>query len=805
MITNELVEFIKAQRAVGKDDGFIRQTLLASGGWEHSDVDEALAIAGPSNMAVPRPPQPPAPAPLQNTPAVQVMPSAPPVQSPVPAPAQAPQQTYAEHQAPAGDAHQWSSMGGQFAPRSNLVSPQSQAQAQSQAAAQASSQPFILRQSASQVPVAPKPSHKKALVFAIIALLLIAGGAYAYVTGSLTSLPFMPSKAPYSEADLLSGLLASVSKIDSAEYRLSMNLRTVAREKGAVPYTIDEKAREMLKVKYQNDSVRIQEMQTILNSIRTINGYTSYDKPPANPVYPRSIKELASSIKSKGTYYYDTPKESDPSGAPYRYEIKADGSGFALSIDLETQEAIDDLARYNRELERVAKDDPGYADQMTISGKTVTFNEKTRSVYLYGLQEPYIAMLTEYAKSAPENLDFTGAIAGTFSYPKGETPTDWRSNLTLSGDFDDLSINVDFEARKVGEDYYFIANKFPSFFYFSMLSPLKGKWVKITSEEATTTSGYGYSMIGSLKSELRSAESDYKQKRELLANDLRKIARIADEGRFFQHVGGPALEEVDGVKAYRYDLRINKDTFISTMERLAIEFKDDRYGYGLDTDELISLLKTDENSYTLDYMSKNVFFTLWADKDGKPVRGDIRFRIVPPDSVEHLALKQIELTISLALANINNAPKVDAPRDFITAEEADDLLDNPFEEAREKGRDASIKAQLSNMRAQAELYYDTNKSSYAGVCTSGQSKEGVGLLLMNLNGNEESKTILQTKIGTAGAYDSITCHDSASAYVVEAPLSASSAEYPIMWCVDSTGASAQKTSVLAPNQTVCRQ
>lgn len=796
MITNELVEFIKAQRAAGKDDGSIRQALLAGGGWEHSDVDEALAIAGPSGVAVPRPPQPQPPRP--SVPPVQVMPSAPPAQSPTQASAPVPQQAPVRDQAPVGDAHRWSSMGGEFAPRSNLVPPQPQA------AAQASSQPFIMRQPASQAPAAPKSSHKRALVFAVIALLLIAGGAYAYVTGSLTSLPFMPSKAPYSETDLLSGLLASVSKIDSAEYRLSMNLRTVAREKGAVPYAIDEKAQEMLKVKYQNDSVRIQEMQTILNSIRTLNGYTSYDKPPADPVYPRSINELASSLKSKGTYYYDTPKESDPSGAPYRYERNADESGFTLSIDLETQEAIDDLTRYNRELERVAKDDPGYAGQMAIEGRTVTLNEKTRSVYLYGLREPYIAMLTEYAKSAPENLDFTGAIAGTFSYPKGETPTDWRSNFTLSGDFDDLSINIDVEARKVGEDYYFIANKFPSFFYFSMLSPIKGKWVKITSDEATTTEGYGYSMIGGLKSELRSAERDYKEKRELLANDLRKIARIADEKGLFQNAGGPALEEIDGLKAYRYDLRINKDTFISTMERLALEFKDDRYGYGFDTDGLISLLKTDENSYTLDYMSKNVFFTLWADKEGKPVRGDVRFRIVPPDSVEHLAGKQIELTISISLANINSAPKVLAPKDFITAEEADDLLDSPFEEARGKGRDASIKATLSNARAQAEIYYDTN-DGYKGVCSSGKSSEGIGLLLMDLN-TEGSGLVTQLQSSAnKGAYNAITCHDSAAAWVAEAPLSASTAEYPIMWCVDSTGSSAQKTSVLAANALVCRQ
>src|SRR3972149_4116109 len=39
--------------------------------------------------------------------------------------------------------------------------------------------------------------------------------------------------------------------------------------------------------------------------------------------------------------------------------------------------------------------------------------------------------------------------------------------------------------------------------------------------------------------------------------------------------------------------------------------------------------------------------------------------------------------------------------------------------ARSKGADAASKAQLSNARAQAEIFYDENDNSYASVCAPG--------------------------------------------------------------------------------------
>ena len=200
MITNEIVEYIKAQRASGKDDSIIRQSLLSGGGWDHTDVDEALAIAGPNAFAMPRPPAPPQP-PRPTTPAIQVMPSAPatqpapqapvtnvasnptpqpmqtsapryaPAPPPVPAPAPVSMPTPTPVQAPS---NQWSSMPGQFTPRASVMP--TQASVQPNAFQSPSSQN-------SQQMTPPARSHAGALIVTVIVLLLLGAGGYAYYAG----------------------------------------------------------------------------------------------------------------------------------------------------------------------------------------------------------------------------------------------------------------------------------------------------------------------------------------------------------------------------------------------------------------------------------------------------------------------------------------------------------------------------------------------------------------------------------------------------------------------------------------------
>lgn len=96
--------------------------------------------------------------------------------------------------------------------------------------------------------------------------------------------------------------------------------------------------------------------------------------------------------------------------------------------------------------------------------------------------------------------------------------------------------------------------------------------------------------------------------------------------------------------------------------------------------------------------------------------------------------------------------------------------------ARDKGSDAAIKANLTNMRAQAELSYDDNSRSYANVCSDAADM-----------------------VTAAGA----TCADTSTAWAAAAGLSDGST-----FCVDSTGNAASSsvaaaTEVTADTDLVC--
>ncbi len=93
--------------------------------------------------------------------------------------------------------------------------------------------------------------------------------------------------------------------------------------------------------------------------------------------------------------------------------------------------------------------------------------------------------------------------------------------------------------------------------------------------------------------------------------------------------------------------------------------------------------------------------------------------------------------------------------------------------ARSKGADAAIKSNVTNARAQAELFYDNNSGVYSTLCTSGTN---------NL-------TQFITGATNAGS-TAVVCADSDTQWALEAKLKSSTVYY----CVDSTGAAATSSA-----------
>ena len=114
--------------------------------------------------------------------------------------------------------------------------------------------------------------------------------------------------------------------------------------------------------------------------------------------------------------------------------------------------------------------------------------------------------------------------------------------------------------------------------------------------------------------------------------------------------------------------------------------------------------------------------------------------------------------------------------------------------ARAKGSDAAIKASLSSARAQSELFYDEGQT-YLNVCTSGTNNikpmvDGAAAKLASGN----IATANAFTYSSAGATNSAVCHDTALGWAalvsLKAPTTTSAG-----WCVDSTGAAKESTSL----------
>jgi prepilin-type N-terminal cleavage/methylation domain-containing protein len=129
--------------------------------------------------------------------------------------------------------------------------------------------------------------------------------------------------------------------------------------------------------------------------------------------------------------------------------------------------------------------------------------------------------------------------------------------------------------------------------------------------------------------------------------------------------------------------------------------------------------------------------------------------------------------------------------------------------ARGKGNDAAVQSDLRNANAQAELYYSDNTTlinSYKNVCTATIASDGaLGIGTFVTAAALVSKSVVNNAVGTAGTYNTATCHVDANvtAWAAEAPITGSASASPVMWCVDNSGKSKRETSNLAANILSC--
>jgi prepilin-type N-terminal cleavage/methylation domain-containing protein len=133
--------------------------------------------------------------------------------------------------------------------------------------------------------------------------------------------------------------------------------------------------------------------------------------------------------------------------------------------------------------------------------------------------------------------------------------------------------------------------------------------------------------------------------------------------------------------------------------------------------------------------------------------------------------------------------------------------------ARNKGKDAAVKSQLSSMRAQAEIFYSTAET-YDAICTSDINVApgafgGTGGLIAAIVNSEGVSTTPNPVLGTAGSAVSpylVTCHSKVDSWAAEAPLvsvAPATGATVKMYCVDSVGASKEEDAAMIADATAC--
>lgn len=109
--------------------------------------------------------------------------------------------------------------------------------------------------------------------------------------------------------------------------------------------------------------------------------------------------------------------------------------------------------------------------------------------------------------------------------------------------------------------------------------------------------------------------------------------------------------------------------------------------------------------------------------------------------------------------------------------------------ARSKGNDAKVKAQLSGLRAAAEIYYDNTGSYGTATNTCGQQMFADATILAYVNGMP-SNVVVKCVATNAG-------------YSVSATLLGVTDANADHWCVDSSGASRAQAAQQADADITC--
>jgi hypothetical protein len=312
------------------------------------------------------------------------------------------------------------------------------------------------------------------------------------------------------------------------------------------------------------------------------------------------------------------------------------------------------------------------------------------------------------------------------------------------------AISVEAELRLIDKVFYAQLSKAPTLGTLSLLIPNISQYVnKWFSIPISTLSSLDSKLASSSAITLTDEQRGY----------IRKMFR---DSNFIKPIAKLSTETVSGEASYHFSFDLNKDAFLVFVE----SFKN----YMQTIDKNNPQYSTFDSKLFTSFLDQVKDFKgeIWIGRNDKLVHKITLDFDVQVDPTKN---EKIKFNLVTILSDYNQPVSIVAPAESSSFET---LVNDSIQ----KGKETSIKADMSNMSAQAKIFYNKNKGKYSGFCLSKELKN--------------ARTDIETNGGTG-----FICKDKTTAYVVGVKLSDGSGN----WCVDSKGAN--KSTKTLPLSTVC--
>ena len=479
----------------------------------------------------------------------------------------------------------------------------------------------------------PKPqpvfcSYKKLIIVGVFLVLII--GGYFVLAYFLHLWPF---KTIPTTQQIFNNLWENVSKIQSANYEVLVSFETKDRESGIQPLEVSIPELDTIRMRYERDRKRLQDVNAILKDLQLF--FKTSQK------YPETLEEI------NKTY-------EDPLGSRYQYSPTEEGRNFQLIITFETEKALEIIQKENTK-----------NTTPKVNGLTVIFDKHSATYYPFYRVQVRLPSLLEIFINQEKTLalipsNFSLLINSSGSFHKKEAPTDSRFKLSGKINYEDLSAEAEAELLKKGDVYYFKLNRFPGIFA-AGLSKLKNEWIKITPEDSI------------LNSFLSSYVTSYQEKtKQKISEYFRIFFETANEEGLFLESKKAKKEELNGEVVYHYSLDLNSDKFADFYKHFTKKIQNqfqEKAVFSFDQ-TIFTLLNSKGFKQIVEYLNKYGRIDLFVDQKGYPIKLEWQFKLIPSKSVRTLEEKEIVISGSFLLSDINKPISIIPPKDYLTFSQA---------------------------------------------------------------------------------------------------------------------------------------